>query len=1012
MVVVVKVHTRVVLLCLFCVWVFGLRAGKDGPGIRSAYGDTPSVSNGVSNGVNDAATADKINALMVEYGRDMAASAYFAAAQKSRRMFELQSKASGADSVMAQAYQSMWATSLMLAGDIVGAKKLFREQLAAAERTSGAESVEALMILQQLKGLALMQADFEQFDELMLRAMTVTKKLSGEKSSQFAQLWFELADKAVMHNEPTAALQAYEAGMRIMESLATSPKDVALIAPLERVAYAYWNVGEPTKAIALYERAWALAQTVATMPVYERASKQLALSTWYELSGRKDRAAAAAKAALALIEKQISELEKSGSDDAQLRILLAQAGMTKLQQLADLAGAEPLFGKEIALAEKAHERSGYVAMLAGVKREMGQPKAALELLLREQAALGKAAAAHNSDILIADLLRETGDNKRAEKVLDGYRAACTKANVGCRVDAMSAVNLYAAVGNVAKAEQTLTAWLETAERELMEVIKAGTEADHKIYFDRYAYVLNSALSFQYNYGAQSRTATRLALTTLLRRKGRILDAAALSAGAMRANATPADKAAIDELNSARAQLAKLAVTGATGLGAAEYAKQVAALEDRVRQIEVQLASKNAAYRAVTQSVSLADVQKLIPSDARLVEISSFEPWAAQSWQQSVVPQSTHIVGRARRYVAFVMGAKGEPSAIDLGDAAAIDQAIVRFRNAVKDPDNDSVAALGNALYKLTMGKLAAALGGATTVMLAPDGALNLVPFSALVDDKGDYLIKKFNFTYLTSGRDLLRKGVPSKAKGGVVFADPAFDGQPATAKSRGARSMSMATMHWARLPATEKEADALQKAMADLTIYRGAAATEGQLKKVHGPRILHLATHGFFLPDQLLAGSSNGAVSRGESSAGSAVENPLLRSGLALAGANKLSSADDDGVLTAFEAAGLDLWGTKLVVLSACETGLGKVSNGDGVYGLRRALVIAGAESILMSLWQVDDVATKELMAGYYGKISVGEPRGAALRAVQLDLSARSKYSHPYYWAAFFPAGATSSLRD
>jgi CHAT domain-containing protein len=91
---------------------------------------------------------------------------------------------------------------------------------------------------------------------------------------------------------------------------------------------------------------------------------------------------------------------------------------------------------------------------------------------------------------------------------------------------------------------------------------------------------------------------------------------------------------------------------------------------------------------------------------------------------------------------------------------------------------------------------------------------------------------------------------------------------------------------------------------------------------------------------------------------------------------------------------------------------LGKVSNGDGVYGLRRALVIAGAESILMSLWQVDDVATKELMAGYYGKISVGEPRGAALRAVQLDLSARSKYSHPYYWAAFFPAGATSSLRD
>jgi CHAT domain-containing protein len=100
------------------------------------------------------------------------------------------------------------------------------------------------------------------------------------------------------------------------------------------------------------------------------------------------------------------------------------------------------------------------------------------------------------------------------------------------------------------------------------------------------------------------------------------------------------------------------------------------------------------------------------------------------------------------------------------------------------------------------------------------------------------------------------------------------------------------------------------------------------------------------------------------------------------------------------------------VVLSACETGVGKISNGDGVYGLRRSLVIAGAESLVMSLWQVDDYATKELMAGFYKKLAAGKPRSAALREIQLELLGKPKYAHPFYWASFLPAGATTPLKD
>jgi CHAT domain-containing protein len=444
-----------------------------------------------------------------------------------------------------------------------------------------------------------------------------------------------------------------------------------------------------------------------------------------------------------------------------------------------------------------------------------------------------------------------------------------------------------------------------------------------------------------------------------------------------------------------------------------YGKELAALEDKVQKLELQVAKKSAAYRTVTQPIELAAIQKVIPSDARLVEIVNYQPWDAKG------TYAQRLQMKPRRYVAYVVGQKGDPATIELGEAAPIDKAVEDFRKAVADPDNDRAADLGNALYKLTMGKVVPKLGGSTNILVAPDGALNVVPFSALVDDSKQYLIKKFTFTYLTSGRDLLRLAVKTKAQGGgIVFADPKFDAAapaPDGGQTRGRRSGDLRSLKWNPLPGTGQEADALVKTMKGLKVFRGDQATEGALKGVHAPKILHLATHGFFLPDEAPPPAADQIAPNAPSakSAGSdQYENPLLRSGLALAGANKLSSGTDDGVLTALEASGLDLWGTKLVVLSACETGVGKVSNGEGVYGLRRSLVIAGAESLVMTLWQVDDFATKDLMAGYYTKLAAGKPRSAALREIQLELAAQEKYAHPFYWASFLPAGALTPIKD
>jgi CHAT domain-containing protein len=140
-------------------------------------------------------------------------------------------------------------------------------------------------------------------------------------------------------------------------------------------------------------------------------------------------------------------------------------------------------------------------------------------------------------------------------------------------------------------------------------------------------------------------------------------------------------------------------------------------------------------------------------------------------------------------------------------------------------------------------------------------------------------------------------------------------------------------------------------------------------------------------------------------------ENPLLRSGIALAGANqRRSGTSDDGILTALEAAQLDLSGTELVVLSACESGIGEVQNGEGVYGLRRALSLAGAQTQITSLWKVSDEVTRTLVVDYYKRLLRGSGRSAALRDAQRAMLADAAFSHPYYWASLVPIGNWAAL--
>lgn len=381
------------------------------------------------------------------------------------------------------------------------------------------------------------------------------------------------------------------------------------------------------------------------------------------------------------------------------------------------------------------------------------------------------------------------------------------------------------------------------------------------------------------------------------------------------------------------------------------------------------------------------------------------------------------------YVVYVLTKSGEPQWANLGEAELIDQTVVEWRKALSDPQSrletrqlrlekpnqtqhQGLLPLAQKLDKLVMKPVRGLVGSTNHLLISPDGSLNLIPFAALVDETGTYLVEKYTLTYLTSGRDLLRLQVKIENQDPpLVMADPDY------AEGAGPKLLGQSFQPLSRLAGTHQEGDQLKAILPDAQLKLEAEATEAVLKSVTKPSIVHIATHGYFLedaPEETSADASR-LLLRDDDKQPVNVEklkanNPLLRSWLFFAGANRGGNEENDGTMTALEASQLNLWGTKLVVLSACDTGLGDVKNGDGVYGLRRALVLAGSEAQMMSLWPVSDVGTRELMIEYYTRLKAGEGRSEALRNVQLKLLKNPKRQHPYYWASFIQSGEWANL--
>lgn len=957
----------------------------------------------------------------------------------------LQSGAAGQDPSIEEARQlNSRALELSSAGRYDAALPLAERVLAILEKARGPGHADVAIAINNLAELYRLKGDDTRAEALYGRALAIQESAPANRLPDLATTLNNLAELYKNQGHYGRAEPLHRRALAIREKV-FGPEHSAVADTLNNLADLYRSKGDYARAEPLYQRALAIyvksfgAEHTGVALVLNN------LAALYQFKGDYLRAEPIYLRALAIREKVL------GPQHPDVGVTLNNLAEC-YRATGDLGRAALFLERALSIQIKLNPESPDVAVvlnnLASLYFLRGDYPRAEPLYLRSLTISAKYLGAEHPDVArainnLAALYAAKGDYPRAES---GYlRALAIREKVLGPDHPLVAVtlnnlaDLYRATGNLVRAVQFLERNLEIRERNLNLVVASGSEAQKQLYINTLSGETSYAVWLHVRSAPTDRKAAQLALTTILRRKGRALDAMTDQIALLRQRAAPQDRQLLDQLASARSQLATLQLSSSPGAAPEARHADITRLTAAVAQLEDQVGRRSAEFRSLVQPVTLEAVRQALPPDTALVEIASYKPFnpkAAKASERFGAPQ----------YVAYVLKRDlATPQFVDLGAAALIDPDIGKLRAALQDPKRTDVKALARALDERVMKPVRALLGAARHVFLSPEGALNLIPFAALVDEEGRYLVERYTLSYLTSGRDLLRLQLARESRAAaLVIGDPLYDMRPPRVQSPAAsqpsepqkdranrRSIDFAGLAYAPLPGTGQEARTLQTLLPGARLLLQQQATEAAIKQARAPRILHIATHGFFLPDQ--AGDETAGArafsheqERERAAPKKEQENPLLRSGIVLAGVNQQESgAGEDGVLTALEAAGLDLWGTKLVVLSACETGLGEVRNGQGVYGLRRALLLAGSETQVMSLWSVSDEGTRDLMVGFYKRLQSGEGRAEALRNVQLEMlgaktpagtagptatTAVSRYSHPYFWAPFIGSGAWTTI--
>ena len=953
------------------------------------------------------------------------------------------------------------------------AEPLYRQALEIDRKALGQGHPDYARDLNNLAELYRAMAHYAQAEPLYRQALAIDRKALGEDDPDYAR---DLNNLATLYCAMGAYAQAEPLFRQARDIVrkAHGERHLDYATSLNNLAVLYYTMGAYAQAEPLYRQALAINEKVLGKEHPGYAGSLYNLAKLYRAMAAYAPAEPLYQQALAIDRKALGEDHPDYARDLNsLAVLYCAMGA--------YAQAEPLFRQALAIKEKVlgKQHPDYATNLnnlAELYRAM-RDYAQAEPLYRQameihRKALGEEHPSYATSLNnLATLYCAMGQYKEAEplyrQALAIDRNALGEDHPDCARDLNNLAELYAATDRPTEAVESFGRGLQAEQSNLREVFGFSSEAAMRAYLSRIGRAYEALVGLAVTGGEGSGVGPTTGLTWVLRRKAILLEALCSFRDAQRVlEADPGVAAQAVRLRGLRKQLQDLVMSPPRGWQAGQLEAQRGQLRDKCERLEGELHRALSAHlgEPTYLAAQVESVRSQLPPEAALVELVRFDAYDFRATGKQ--PK-----WKPARYAAFVLTPveNQPPRMVDLGLAQPLDVAVSAWRDAMTaaveawsaDPEGfgkkheaGEEAKLREAsrpLYAKVFAPLREALGSARMIYLAPDGELNRLPFGALVDEDGKYLAESYRFAYLGSGRDLLRER-PAPAKGTVVFAGPDYDLKPSqreqatrpllaalqttqTSVVRGSTSRDLGNAAFAPLRGAEEEAAEVRTVLTDtpfgpVRCYQGAQALEEVFKALPAPRLLHLATHGFFLPDQEAKPDDRDAFfvrTSMEIGPGGAMtrlshtENPFLRSGLVLAGANRLNEAKagndkdqqtDDGWVTAEEISSLDLRGTELVVLSACESGLGDVKCGEGVYGLRRAFLQAGAQTLITSLLKVPDVPTRELMGKFYGYLAQGKGKLESLHQAQFDTikerRAVNACAHPFFWASFVLVGEAS----